>query len=156
MSDRKPVIISEEQLEEQRQYIQQIRLMPDAPKSYHVVTYGCQMNAHDSEILAGMLRDMGMEEAVLFPAGALQRNGGGSARRRTLDCADDCHAVLLVRVPRDVYHHCRADLAGTDDDFVGLPDYMGTVFHHLPDLLQRRGLGSRLWSEQTTQNDVKE
>lgn len=53
MSDRKPVIISEEQLEEQRQYIQQIRLMPDAPKSYHVVTYGCQMNAHDSEILAG-------------------------------------------------------------------------------------------------------
>ena len=37
--------------------------MPDAPKSYHVVTYGCQMNAHDSEILAGMLRDMGMEEA---------------------------------------------------------------------------------------------
>lgn len=64
MSDRKPVIISEEQLEEQRQYIQQIRLMPDAPKSYHVVTYGCQMNAHDSEILAGMLRDMGMEEAA--------------------------------------------------------------------------------------------
>ena len=64
MSDRKPVIITEEQLEEQRQYIQQIRLMPDAPKSYHVVTYGCQMNAHDSEILAGMLRDMGMEEAA--------------------------------------------------------------------------------------------
>ena len=64
MSDRKPVIITEEQIEEQRQYIQQIRLMPDAPKSYHVVTYGCQMNAHDSEILAGMLRDMGMEEAT--------------------------------------------------------------------------------------------
>ena len=95
-------------------------------------------------------------DAVLFPAGALQRNGGGSARRRTLDCADDCHAVLLVRVPRDVYHHCRADLAGTDDDFVGLPDYMGAVLHHLPDLLQRRGLGSRLWSEQTTQNGIKE
>lgn len=33
MSDRKPVIISEEQLEEQRQYIQQIRLMPDAPRA---------------------------------------------------------------------------------------------------------------------------
>jgi putative MATE family efflux protein len=93
-------------------------------------------------------------DAVLLPAGALQRNGGGSARRRTLDCADDCHAVLLVHVPRDVHHHCRADLAGTDDDFVGLPDYMGAVLHHLSDLLQRRGLGSRLWSEQTTQNDV--
>lgn len=102
----------------------------------------------------GLIACVSIAEAI--PAGALQRNGGGSARRRTLDCADDCHAVLLVRVPRDVYHHCRADLAGTDDDFVGLPDYMGTVFHHLPDLLQRRGLGSRLWSEQTTQNDVKE
>ncbi len=63
MSDRKPVIITDEQLEEQRQYIRQLRSMPDAPKTYHVVTYGCQMNAHDSEILAGMLRDMGMEEA---------------------------------------------------------------------------------------------
>lgn len=63
MSDRKPVIITQEQLEEQRRYIRQLRSMPDAPKTYHVVTYGCQMNAHDSEILAGMLRDMGMEEA---------------------------------------------------------------------------------------------
>ena len=59
MSDRKPVIISEEQLEEQRQYIQQIRLMPDAPKRTHVVTSGCQMNAHDSEKLEGMLTQMG-------------------------------------------------------------------------------------------------
>ena len=33
MSDRKPVIISEEQLEEQRQYIQQIRLMRMPPRA---------------------------------------------------------------------------------------------------------------------------
>ncbi len=62
MSDRKPVIITESQLEEQQQYIRQIRLMSDAPKSYHIVTYGCQMNAHDSEILSGMLNEMGMTE----------------------------------------------------------------------------------------------
>lgn len=63
MADRKPVIITQEQLEEQKQFICQIRALPNAPRTYHVVTYGCQMNAHDSEILSGMLREMGMEEA---------------------------------------------------------------------------------------------
>ncbi|MGN0772187.1 MAG: tRNA (N6-isopentenyl adenosine(37)-C2)-methylthiotransferase MiaB [Candidatus Ventricola sp.] len=33
------------------------------PHTYCVVTYGCQMNAHDSEKLAGMLSQMGMTEA---------------------------------------------------------------------------------------------
>lgn len=33
-------------------------------KRYHIVTYGCQMNAHDSEIIAGMLEQMGMTEAA--------------------------------------------------------------------------------------------
>lgn len=32
-------------------------------KRYHIVTYGCQMNAHDSETIAGMLEKMGMTEA---------------------------------------------------------------------------------------------
>ena len=38
--------------------------MKDDNKKLFIETYGCQMNAHDSEILAGMLRDMGMEEAA--------------------------------------------------------------------------------------------
>ena len=33
-------------------------------KRYHIVTYGCQMNAHDSEIIAGILEKMGMQEAA--------------------------------------------------------------------------------------------
>jgi len=33
------------------------------PLSYVIVTYGCQMNAHDSEKLAGMLGEMGMAPA---------------------------------------------------------------------------------------------
>ncbi len=32
-------------------------------KAYHIVTYGCQMNAHESETLAGILQEMGMEPA---------------------------------------------------------------------------------------------
>ena len=29
---------------------------------YHIITYGCQMNVHDSEMLAGMLSEIGYEE----------------------------------------------------------------------------------------------
>ena len=64
MAERKPVIITKEQLAEQRQYAAQVAAMANRPRSYHVVTYGCQMNAHDSEKLSGMLTDMGMTEAA--------------------------------------------------------------------------------------------
>ncbi|MBQ6564738.1 MAG: tRNA (N6-isopentenyl adenosine(37)-C2)-methylthiotransferase MiaB [Clostridia bacterium] len=39
--------------------------MADRPQTYHVVTYGCQMNAHDSEKIAGMLQEMGLTEAKI-------------------------------------------------------------------------------------------
>ena len=64
MAERKPVHITEEALQEQQQYTLRIREMADRPRSYHVVTYGCQMNAHDSEKIAGMLSAMGMTEAA--------------------------------------------------------------------------------------------
>ncbi len=64
MAERKPVHITPEELAEQRRYAAMVSALADRPASYHVVTYGCQMNAHDSEKLAGMLRDMGMTEAA--------------------------------------------------------------------------------------------
>ena len=63
MAERKPVHITPEELAEQRHYAAMVSAMANRPASYHVVTYGCQMNAHDSEKLAGMLREMGMIEA---------------------------------------------------------------------------------------------
>ena len=63
MAERKPVLITAEELAEQRNYAAMVSALTDRPTSYHVVTYGCQMNAHDSEKLSGMLRDMGMTEA---------------------------------------------------------------------------------------------
>ena len=36
----------------------------DEPKRYHVTTFGCQMNAHDSERIKGMLEELGLGEAV--------------------------------------------------------------------------------------------
>lgn len=64
MAERKPVHITPEELAEQRHYAAMVSALKDRPASYHVVTYGCQMNAHDSEKLAGMLQDMGMVEAA--------------------------------------------------------------------------------------------
>ena len=33
-------------------------------KRYHVTTFGCQMNAHDSERIKGLLESIGLGEAV--------------------------------------------------------------------------------------------
>ena len=33
-------------------------------RRYHVHTFGCQMNAHDSERIKGILEDLGLGEAV--------------------------------------------------------------------------------------------
>lgn len=59
-----PVYVTEAERLEQQSAVQQVLQMPDRPRSYHIVTYGCQMNAHDSEKLAGMLAQMGMSEAA--------------------------------------------------------------------------------------------
>ena len=56
-------MVTREEMEKQERYTEMIRSLPHKPRSYYVVTYGCQMNAHDSEKIAGMLDDMGMEAA---------------------------------------------------------------------------------------------
>ena len=32
-------------------------------KTYHITTFGCQMNEHDSETMAGMLEELGFSES---------------------------------------------------------------------------------------------
>ena len=59
----KPVYVTEAERLEQEYATEQILNMDERPQSFHIVTYGCQMNAHDSEKLAGMLLKMGMTEA---------------------------------------------------------------------------------------------
>ena len=48
-----------EEAERQRAIIEQLKGRPDKPKTYHVVTMGCQMNARDSEKLVGILDEIG-------------------------------------------------------------------------------------------------
>ena len=63
MSTRLPVHVPEAEMAAQRECMRRIAEMPRRPQTYHVVTYGCQMNAHDSEKLAGMLEQMGLTAA---------------------------------------------------------------------------------------------
>ena len=58
-----PVYVTPEALAAQATAMEAVAAHPKCPGSYHIVTYGCQMNAHDSEKLAGMLSGMGMAEA---------------------------------------------------------------------------------------------
>ena len=39
-------------------------ISPEQPRTFQVVTYGCQMNVHDSERIAGVLLDAGYAEAA--------------------------------------------------------------------------------------------
>lgn len=86
--ERTELLVSPEEMERQRVFTEQVKILPHRPKRYHVVTYGCQMNAHDSEKIAGMLEAMGMvsaparEEAdfVIFNTCCVREN----AERRAL------------------------------------------------------------------------
>lgn len=65
MSNRKTIDISEKEIQEQKGYIEDIKeLIEGKSLKYHIITYGCQMNVHDSEKLAGMLNAMGYAEAM--------------------------------------------------------------------------------------------
>jgi len=55
--------ITPEEMDAQRQFAREFKALNGRPHTYHIVTYGCQMNAHDSEKLAGMLEEMGMTPA---------------------------------------------------------------------------------------------
>ncbi len=63
MGERKPVFVAPEEIEQQNRFMSLIREHPYRPKSYHIITFGCQMNMHDSEKLAGMLQSMGIPES---------------------------------------------------------------------------------------------
>ena len=56
MRDNKDIVVSAEEMEKQRQYMEAVRDALQRPLGYHIVTLGCQMNAHDSETIAGLLQ----------------------------------------------------------------------------------------------------
>ena len=66
---REEVSVSTSELETQKNYIKKINEInkvnldkSNKQRLYTLVTYGCQMNAHDSEKISGMLTEMGYKE----------------------------------------------------------------------------------------------
>ena len=57
------LVVSQEEMDKQRQCAARVRESFPG-RTYKIVTYGCQMNAHDSENLAGMLEEMGFAPAA--------------------------------------------------------------------------------------------
>ncbi|MHC1786681.1 MAG: tRNA (N6-isopentenyl adenosine(37)-C2)-methylthiotransferase MiaB [Christensenellales bacterium] len=55
--------VSPEALAAQQAYAGLVLAHAARPRNYHLVTYGCQMNAHDSETLSGLLSAMGLQPA---------------------------------------------------------------------------------------------
>ncbi|MBQ3269315.1 MAG: tRNA (N6-isopentenyl adenosine(37)-C2)-methylthiotransferase MiaB [Clostridia bacterium] len=53
-------VVSQQEMQRQREFMALVRDMENRPGSYHIVSMGCQMNERDSESIAGMLEAMGM------------------------------------------------------------------------------------------------
>ncbi|MFV0440049.1 MAG: tRNA (N6-isopentenyl adenosine(37)-C2)-methylthiotransferase MiaB [Lachnospirales bacterium] len=69
MSEREVTKTSEFEVEKQKEYIKKLKEIVSEKESatgkklkFMAVTFGCQMNAHDSEKLIGMLMEMGFEQ----------------------------------------------------------------------------------------------
>lgn len=69
LSERKTIQVSSEEIIRQRQFIEEVKelnyqkeMQTGSKKLYYLATFGCQMNEHDSEKLAGMLSEMGYAE----------------------------------------------------------------------------------------------
>ncbi|MDI9475900.1 MAG: tRNA (N6-isopentenyl adenosine(37)-C2)-methylthiotransferase MiaB [Natronincolaceae bacterium] len=60
MGKKEKIIISPEAIKRQQDIIENFKIYNEGKnKKYIVTTYGCQMNEHDSEVLSGMLENMG-------------------------------------------------------------------------------------------------
>lgn len=95
-----PSLISPGEISRQKALMAGVCAHPGRPRRYHIVTYGCQMNAHDSETLSGMLEEMGLslaptrEEAdlVLFNTCCIRDN----AERKALG-----NIIALKEIKKD-------------------------------------------------------
>ena len=61
----RPVVPQEEMLRQQ-EFMKLVCSLDQRPRSYHIVSMGCQMNERDSESIAGMLEQMGFWASILI------------------------------------------------------------------------------------------
>ena len=63
MNSNTIIPIPQTEMDREAQYMRLFSALEKRPRTYCIVTYGCQMNAHDSEKLAGMLEELGLTSA---------------------------------------------------------------------------------------------
>ncbi len=137
--------IPQAEIDAQMGYADQFAALSDRPQTYFIVTYGCQMNAHDSEKLAGMLEKMGLalapsrEEAdfVLFNTCCIRDN----AERKALG-----NVTWLKEIKKQRPHMligicgCMVQEPGMADTLLRRYPFVDVAFgtgniHRLPELL---------------------
>ena len=64
-----------------------------AMRRYHVTTFGCQMNAHDSERIKGMLESLGLDTSHERPTLLTRDTIAASTMAITLGCGEECPYV---------------------------------------------------------------
>jgi len=136
--------ITTEELNTQRAYMDAFRKLRDRPRTYSIVTYGCQMNAHDSEKLAGILTEMGLTEAPRDEADFVLHNTcciRDNAERKAMG-----NVIWLKELKKDRPDMligvcgCMVQEAGVADNIVKQYPFVDIAFgtgslHRLPELL---------------------
>ncbi len=132
------------EIDRQAQYMRLFSTLPKRPMTYCIMTYGCQMNAHDSEKLAGMLTEMGLTEAPREEADFVLHNTcciRDNAERKALG-----NVIWLKELKKDrpdmligvcgcmVQEQGMADSIRRQYPFIDIAFGTGTL-HKLPELL---------------------
>ena len=143
---QKPTI-GEEELAQQRRFMDAVAQLQERPRKYHIVTLGCQMNVRDSETIAGMLSEMGFfpaackEDAdlVLYNTCCVREN----AENRALG-----NVIWLKELKKDkpdlliCVGGCMMQEEGMADRLIKAYPFIDLIFgthnlHRLPELLYR-------------------
>ena len=85
------------------------------PRTYQVVTYGCQMNNHDSERIAGLLEDAGyaphaegeQADLVVFNTCAVRENADNRLYGNLGQLRPRRRQHVVRQVDAEAAHHCQ-------------------------------------------------
>ncbi len=145
--ERQPILVPEAELLRQREIMQEISRQALRLR-YHIVTLGCQMNARDSETIAGMFDEMGFspvasrEEAdiVLYNTCCVRENAENKALGNVIwlkELKKDRPDMLIC------VGGCMMQEPGVADMLKRQYPFIDVVFgthnmHQLPELLEKR------------------
>ena len=158
--------ITQAEMDRQAQFMRLFGTLEKRPRTYCIVTYGCQMNAHDSEKLAGMLTEMGLTAAPREEADFVLHNTcciRDNAERKALG-----NVIWLKELKKDrpdmligvcgcmVQEQGKAESIRRQYPFIDIAFGTGTL-HKLPELLYEAVTGGqRMIEVEEEQNTIAE